>query len=144
MWSDTLLAAERSYLVRLALWGVASASIGTALLLVITVRRVVAPIVTQFAIQTVAWGSAVLVVAAIGWHGSSMRDVAAATRLDRLTWFIAGVDLGVVGIGVVLGVGGWLMGHRLGVVGAGIGVLVQGLALLLLSLSFAANLARLV
>jgi hypothetical protein len=144
MWSDTLLAAERAYLVRLALWGAASASIGMALLLTITWRRLIAPIVTQFAVQTLAWGSLILVLAAIGWRGSSMRDVTAATRLDRMTWFSAGIDVGIVGVGIALGVGGWLMGRRLGVVGAGLGMLVQGLALLLLSLSFASTLARLV
>jgi hypothetical protein len=49
-----------------------------------------------------------------------------------------------VAIGVTLAVTAWLHGRRLAVVGAGLGVIVQGLGLLVLNLTFAAALARLI
>jgi len=144
MWSDTLLAAERSHLLRVILWAVTSATLGTILLLIITIRRVVAPVVQWFATQALVWGLLELVVAAASWRSLGMRDVSGATRLDRLTWLHIGLDAGIVGIGFTLAVVAWLQGRRLGVIGAGLGVVVQGLGLLLLNLTFASLLARLI
>jgi len=144
MWSDTLLAAERSHILRVILWAVTSATLGTALLLIITVRRVVAPVVQWFATQALVWGLFELVVAATTWGSLAMRDVSGATRLDRLTWLHIGLDAGIVGIGLTLAVVAWLQGRRLAVIGAGLGVVVQGLGLLLLNLTFASLLARLI
>ena len=144
MWSDTLLAAERSHILRVMLWAVTSATLGTALLLIITVRRVVAPVVQWFATQALVWGLLELVVAATTWRSLAMRDVSGAARLDRLTWLHIGLDAGIVGIGLTLAVVAWLQGRRLAVIGAGLGVVVQGLGLLLLNLTFASLLARLI
>jgi hypothetical protein len=144
MWSDTLLAAERNHLIRLAVWAATSAAVGMILLLTITLRRVVAPIVSQFAVQMLAWGSLELLLTAAAWRSVSMRDVSAATRLDRITWFNAGLDVGVVGVGLSVAILGWVMGRRLGVIGSGLGMVVQGLALLVLNLTFVAILARLI
>ena len=144
MWSDTLLAAERSHLLRVILWAVTSATLGTILLLIITVRRVVAPVVQWFATQALVWGLLELVVAAASWRSLGMRDVSSATRLDRLTWLHIGLDAGIVGIGLTLAIVAWLQGRRLAVIGAGLGVVVQGLGLLLLNLTFASLLARLI
>jgi hypothetical protein len=144
MWSDTLLAAERTYLVRLAIWGVTSAVAGTALIALVTLRRITAPIIAQFAVQAVAWGSVNLAVATVAWRRLAMRDLSAATRLDRVIWLSAGLDVGLVGVGVSLAVTGWALGRRLGLVGAGIGAIVQGLALLLVHLTFLSVLGRLI
>ena len=144
MWSDTLLAAERSHLLRVVLWAVTSATLGTTLLLIITVRRVVAPVVQWFATQALVWGLLELVVAATSWRSLGMRDVSGATRLDRLTWLHIGIDAGIVGVGLTLAVVAWLHGRRLAMLGAGLGVVVQGLGLLLLNLTFASLLARLI
>jgi len=144
MWSDTLLAAERGHLIRLAIWGATCAMIGTALVVAITLRRIAAPIITHFAIQTLAWGSVNLVLAAVAWRALAMRDVSAATRLDRVAWLSAGLDVGLVGIGLTLASAGWMLGRRLSVIGAGLGVIVQGLGLLILHLTFISVLARLV
>lgn len=144
MWSDTLLAAERAHIIRLAIWGATSAMLGTALLTAVTLRRIVAPVLSQFAIQTVAWGSLNLTIVGAMWRGLSMRDISGATRLDRSVWFAAGLDAGLVGIGLTLTAVGWMLGRRLGLVGAGIGVIVQGLALLVLHLMFLSVLARLI
>jgi hypothetical protein len=144
MWSDTLLAAERSHLIRLAIWAFTSAALGTAFVIVITLRRVSAPIVSWFAVQTLAWGSLELIITAARWSALSMRDVSAATRLDRLTWFGIGVDVGIVGVGMTAALLGWKLTRNLRAFGGGLGVVVQGLGLLVLDLTFASILARLV
>ena len=143
MWSDTLLAAERAQLLRLAVWGGSSVLIATVLLAMLTIRRIDARIVWQFAVQSLIWGVAAVLLSAMAAHGLTMRDVSAATRLDRLTWFSAGLDVGIVAVGIALASAGW-GARRLGLVGAGLGVIVQGLALSVLHLTVLAVLARLV
>ena len=144
MWSDTLLAAERSHLIRVVLWAVTCAVLGSAVVSTLTLRRVAAPIILAFAIQTLAWGSAELIVAAARWQSLSMRDVSAATRLDRLTWFAVGLDVGIVGVGVAALVAARMSNRKLNVIGAGLGIIVQGLGLLVLDLTFVGIIARLI
>ena len=144
MWSDTLLAAERSHLIRLVLWAATSAVVGTAIIATLTIRRLTAPILLWFGIQSLAWGLVELVLTAIGFQELAMRDVSGATRLDRLTWFMAGLDVGIVATGVAVVAIAWTLGRRLGVIGAGLGIVVQGLGLLVMNLTFASLLARLV
>jgi hypothetical protein len=144
MWSDTLLAAERSHLIRIAIWALTSAALGTAFVTIIAVRRVSAPIVSWFAVQTLAWGSLELIVTAARWSALSMRDVSAATRLDRLTWFGIGIDVGIIGAGMTAALLAWKFTRNLRAFGGGLGVVVQGLGLLVLDLTFASILARLV
>lgn len=151
MWSDTLLVAERSHLLRLIAWGAGSVLAGTLLLVVLLVaaRRAgsaggeASPLLLHFAVQTAAWGAIDLAIAAAAWRGLAMRDVDGATKLDRLLWLNAGLDVGYVAVGVTLAVAGCLLGRRLGAVGAGIGVVVQGAALLLLDAKFIAVMAAL-
>lgn len=144
MWSDTLLAAERNHLIRMIIWAVTSATLGTALVAFITVRRTVAPILQSFAVQALAWGLVELIVAAASWQLLDMRDVSAATRLDRMTWLYVGLDVGIIGVGVTLAIVSWMQGRRVALVGAGLGVVVQGLGLLVLNLTFASVVARLI
>ena len=144
MWSDTLLAAERSHLIRVVIWSVTSAVLGTTFVAIIAGRRMSAPIALWFAIQTLVWGSVELIVAAARWSALSMRDVSGATRLDRLTWFAIGIDAGIVAAGITAVVMARRLTRNLGAVGGGLGVVVQGLGLLVLDLTFASILARLV
>ena len=144
MWSDTLLAAERSHLIRVLLWAATSATLGSVLVALVTVRRLNAPIVSWFAIQTVVWGTVELMIAVGRWQSLSMRDVSAATRLDRLTWLAIGLDVGLIGVGVSTALLAWRPRHSLGAFGGGLGVLVQGLGLLVLDLTFASILGRLI
>jgi len=144
MWSDTLLAAERSHLIRLLLWAATSATLGTVVVAIVSVRRRNASIVFWFAIQTLVWGTAELMIAVGRWQSMSMRDVSAATRLDRLTWFAIGLDVGLIGIGVSTALIAWRRKQSLGAFGGGLGVLVQGLGLLVLDLTFATILGRLI
>jgi hypothetical protein len=70
------------------------------------------------------------------------RDIASATRLDRVLWLNIGLDAGYVLVGITLVMAAWRLGRRFGLVGAGIGVVVQGVALALLDLMLAAQISR--
>ena len=144
MWSDTLLLAERTQLIRLVLWAMTSAMLGTALVTIITLRRLAAPIIRGFAIQTMVWGVLEVMAAVVRWQMLAMRDVSSARRLDHLTWFTVGLDVGIVGVGVTALVVAWLSRQRLNLTGAGLGIIVQGLGLLVLDLTFASTIARLI
>lgn len=143
MFSDTLLLAERAHLNRILVWGAASVLVGTLLLAFVTARRVGSPLLLHFAVQTAAWGAIDLVIALVARRGLALRDVSGATRLDRFVWFNNGLDVGYVAVGLTLAIVGWQLGRRLGLVGAGVGIVVQGLALLVLDLRFSNTLARL-
>src|SRR3954447_4115722 len=134
MWADTLLAAERAHVLWLLLWGGGSALVGTALLAWLRVGRRRSALLEQFGLQTAAWGAVVLVFGAMARASTAARDLAGATRLDRLLWLTLGLDVGYVLVGVTLLMTGWLLGRRLGIVGAGLAVVVQGGALALLHL----------
>jgi hypothetical protein len=84
----------------------------------------------------------VLALAGLGWRGLALRDVAGATRLDRILWLNIGLDVGYVAVGLTLALLGWALGRRLALVGAGMGVIVQGLGLVVLDAWFAAAIAR--
>ena len=143
MWSDSLLLAERAHLLRLLAWGAGSVLAGSAIAALRAARRARSPLLTHFAIQTAAWGAIDLLLAGLAWRGLEMRDVAGAARLDRLLWLNTGLDVGYVAVGVTLAVAGWTLGRRLGAVGAGLGVVVQGIALLALDARFIGVLGRL-
>jgi hypothetical protein len=142
MWADTLLAAERAHLVRLLIWGMSSILAGTALLAWLRVGARRSALLEHFAIQTAAWGAVDLALAAVARGTLAPRDVAAATRLDRFLWLNIGLDVGYVLVGLALLTVGWRLGRRLGLVGAGLGVVVQGSALLVLDLVLAARISR--
>ena len=134
MWADTLLALERAHLERLLWWGAASVAMGLLLLGVLRARRAASPLLRHLAIQTAAWGGVDVALALHAWRGLRLRDHAGATTLDRLLWLNLGLDAGYVGIGATLALTGWVVGRRLGAVGAGLGVVVQGAALFVLDL----------
>jgi hypothetical protein len=142
MWADTLLAAERAHILRLLLWGGGSALVGTALLAWLHTGRRRSALLEQFGIQTAAWGAAELVLGAIARASVATRDLAGATRLDRLLWFELGLDAGYILVGLTLVTSGWALGRRLGIVGAGLAVVVQGIALALLHLLLAGQISR--
>ena len=143
MWADTLYLAERNHLLRLAAWGAACVLAGTALVLLLAMRRSRSPLVHHFALQTGAWGAVELLVALMLWRGIAYRDLAGFTRLDRFLWLRVGLDAGTIAIGLTLALTGWQLARRLGLLGAGLGVLVQGLALLVLDAWLIGVLARL-
>jgi hypothetical protein len=142
MWADTLLSAERTLFLRLLVWGAASVLVGTALVAWLWARGRPSSLLEQFAILTAGWGAVEVVYAAVARAGLAPRDLAGATRLDRLLWLTIGLDIGFVLIGLTLVATGWRLGRRLGLVGAGTAVVVQGTALLLLDLLIASQISR--
>lgn len=142
MWADTLLAAEGAHLLRVLLWGAASLFVGTGLLAWLRLGAHRSTLLEQFAIQSAAWGTVELALAALARASLSIRDLAAATRLDRLLWLSLGLDAGYVMLGLALALVGWRLARHLGYVGAGIAIIVQGGALALLDLTFAIQISR--
>lgn len=142
MYADTLLSLERAHLLRLIAWGAASVIAGTALLAWLRVGARQSSLLRHFAIMSTAWGGFDLVLGLVLSTQLSIRDIAGATRLDRLVWLNIGLDVGYVLVGLTLAVVGWKVARRLGLVGAGIAVVVQGFALALLDLMLAAQVSR--
>lgn len=138
MWADTLLALERGHLLRLALWGGGSVLAGSALLAWLALAHRVAPLLRHFAIQCAAWGLVDLAIVAWAWRGLALRDFAGAQGLVSFLWFNVGLDAGYVAVGATLALTAWRWGPRPAAVGAGAGVIVQGLALALLDLRLVA------
>jgi len=134
MWSDTFLAIERTHFLRIAAWGAACLLVGTALLALVALRRQRWSLAQHFALQTALWGAVDVALALLAMRQLRPPDYAAAVRFDRFVWWSLGVDIGGAAVGVTLALAGWLLGRRLGAVGAGIGVLVQGAALVAIDL----------
>lgn len=141
-WADSLLALERLHLLKLAVWGGLSVLLGSALLAWLRLGRRESAMLRHFAIQTAAWGAVDLALVAWARTGLALRDREAAIALDRFVWLNIGLDAGYVAVGVALALCGWLLGRRAGLVGAGSGVVVQGLALAVLDLQLAASIVR--
>jgi hypothetical protein len=142
MWADTLYLAERAHLLRLFAWSGGSLVVGALLLALPAVRRR-SPLALNFALQTAAWGAVVLAFATLSWRGLRFRDLDGYTQLDRLLWLNVGLDVGYVGIGATLLVTALVLGRRLAPAGAGLGIIVQGLALLVLDVVLLVRLAAL-
>lgn len=134
MWADALLSLERTHLLRLALWGGASVLLGTLVLAWLATRGTRSPLLQHFAIQTAAWGAVDLAICAWAWRGLALRDLDGATSLVSFLWLNVGLDVGYAGVGLTLALCSWRFARRLGGVGAGIGIIVQGLALAVLDL----------
>lgn len=142
VWADTILYAERQHLLRLILWGGSSIIAATAVVTTMSLRRIRSPLLTHFAAQTAAWGTIVGIIAGIELNAATMRDLSGAARLERLLWMNVGLDAGYVAIGVVLAAFSWVAAKKLSGVGAGAGIVVQGLALLVIDLQFASVISR--
>jgi hypothetical protein len=142
VWADTLLRAEQQHLLRLLFWAGLSVVAGTCVAATLRLRRIRSPLLVQFAGQMAGWGVVIGAIAAVEWSRAHLRDVSGAARLERVLWMNVGFDVGYVGVGMVLAVSAWLLARKMAPVGAGIGIVVQGLALLLIDLQFAAVVSR--
>lgn len=141
-WADTLLDIERLHVLKILVWGALSVAVGTALFALVRVRRIDSPLLQHFAIQSAAWGLIDMAIAIWAKQGLRLRDLAGAVALDRFVWLNVGLDVGYIAVGATLVLAGWTLGRRLGLVGAGAGVIVQGCALALLDLQLAAAIVR--
>lgn len=136
-----LLDVERGHLVRLLVWSLASMLAGTVCLA--WRRRAAAPSFWLHAgIQSVAWGAVDLGIVALAWSGLSPRDLAGAIALDRFLWLNVGLDVGYAMVGATLVILGMRAPVRLGLVGAGVAVIVQGVALAVLDLVLSARIVH--
>ena len=142
MWADTLLAAERVHLLRLALWGAASLLVGTALVVMLHLGRPRSSLLKHFGIQTALWGAVELGAALLLLRSLDLRDLSGATRLDRLLWMNIGLGMGYALVGLTLVVIGWRAVSRFGLVGAGIAIVLQGAALTTIDLLLAGQISR--
>lgn len=134
MWADTLLELERGHLQRLLMWGAICMVTGTALFAWLTWRRTAAPMLRHFAIQTAAWGAINALIALRSFRTLTMRDFGGTQELLNILWLNTGLDVGYAAVGATLAIAGWRWGMRLGAIGAGAGVIVQGIALTVLDL----------
>lgn len=141
-WADTLLQMEQLHLLKLQLWAILSIVAGSGILALLRVRRTESPLLSHFAVQSAAWGAVDLAIVFWARRGLHLRDLAEAVALDRFVWLNIGLDVGYVAVGVTLALLGWRFGRRLGLVGAGLGVVLQGLALTVLDLQLAAVIVR--
>jgi len=142
MWADTLLAAERAHLLRLIAWAGACVLLGTALLALLRVRGQRSDLLDRFGLFTALAGGTELVLAAWVLHGLELRDLAGATRLDRMLWLRIGLESGVILAGAVLLFAARRPVWRTGLMGGAIAMVVQGTALALLDLLLAAQISR--
>ena len=142
MWADQVLAFERAHLARLLLWGAASLAVGLGCWAFVRIKRLDVPLLRHFAIQTGAWGAVDLVLALAARPTLALRDYDGVTSLDRFLWFNCGLDVGYVAVGVTLSWCGWKLATSKGLLGAGLGIVMQGAALLLLDLRLAALLSQ--
>jgi hypothetical protein len=142
VWSDTFLHAEQQHLLRLLLWAALSVLAATAIIALVAMKRIRSVFLSHFALQMALWGIVIGTIAAIEWHGLQLRDLSGAARAERLLWMNVGVDAGFAGMGSVLALCGRILVRNAAAVGAGAGILVQGLGLLLIDLQFAAMVSR--
>lgn len=134
MWADTLLVLEREHLQRLLLWGVLSIATGTSLFARLAWKRSDATMIRHFAIQTAVWGGVVVLSAARSWQRLALRDYAGMQELVNILWLNTGFDVGYAAVGLTLVLTAWRWGPRLGALGAGTAVIVQGIAFAILDL----------
>ena len=130
------------HLFRLLVWGGGSVLVGTLVFALLAWRRPATTMLRHFAIQMIGWGMLEIAYVAVAWQRLALRDVSGATRLDRLLWLNLGLDLGLMVLGIVVGAIGWRLGRRLGLLGTGVGVVVQAMALFLINAQLAALISR--
>lgn len=149
VWSDVILQIERLYTLRLLFWGASSTVVGTGLL-VLSLTQGGSTMIRRFAVVCAVFGACELILAAIGYRHLALRDLAGATRLERLAWMQLGLYLGLVAVGAVTCVVARSVASRAGAstdvalpsIGTGIAVALHGLALATLELILLAGVSH--
>lgn len=150
MWSDFVQHAEQLHYLRLAVWGALSTLAGTLLLVVAHVRGSGTALIRQFGTICGVCGAIELLVALISYRAVNLRDLSAATRLDRLAWLQLGLYVGLAGIGVAGALASFAVRlpseeskeRTLALIGAGAAIALQGIALATLELLLIASISR--
>jgi hypothetical protein len=150
MWADVVLEIERLYLLRLLFWAATSTVAGTALLVLTMALGRGSMMIRRFAVVCALLGGVELIAGVIEYRRLGLRDLAAATRLERFAWLQLGLYVGLVAVGATICALGRMVSFRaaasrdvaLGVMGSGIAVALHGLALVTLELLLLAALSR--
>lgn len=142
MWADTFLGVEQRHVFSLLFWGASTVLCATILATTLAVQSRKSAFLAHFAIQLAVWGMLAIIIGAIEWHGIHLRNVASATRVEHLMWLRTGLDIGVVGIGLSLAATGRVLGRTPAVSGAGIAIIVHGLALFAIDVQFVGAVSR--
>ena len=150
IWADVVLQIERLYLLRLLFWAATSTVAGTALLVLTIALGRGSIMIRRFAIACALFGVLELIAGVIGYRRLALRDLAAATRLERFAWLQLGLYVGLIAVGVTICALGRMLSCRttagrdvsLRVIGTGIAVALHGLALATLELLLLAALSR--
>lgn len=142
MWADILLRAEQQHAISLLLWGALTVLSATVIAVTLAVQNRASPLLAQFATQLAFWGLLAALVSGIEWHGLHVRDAAGAARVERLAWMRIGFDVGIVGMGITLAAAAGIIGRKLGAIGAGIAIVLHGLALFAIDVQFASGVSR--
>ena len=150
MWADTLQVAERLHFLRLCLWGALATLAGTALFVLAYVRAERPALLRRFALVCGLLGLTELLIGLVAYRVVPLRDIAAATRLDRFAWLQLGLYLGMTVAGVTFALASrvkklassGLAETSLARIGAGVAVALHGLALATLELLLIADVSR--
>ena len=142
MWADSFLRFEQQHVFLLLLWAGSTVLSGTSIAIVLAAQHRESPLLAHFAMQLAGWGVLAGILAGVEWHGIHLRDVAGATRVERLAWLRIGFDLGIMGMGVILAAAGRVMARSPRMVGAGMAVVINGLALFAIDVQFVGNVSR--
>jgi Family of unknown function (DUF6992) len=142
VWADLVLRAERNHADELLAWAALSLVMATASLVLTKGRRGRSPLLAAFGSQLAVWAVVIGAVGAIELQRLTMRDLSSATRLERITWARAGLDVGIVGIGLVLGGASHVLARSQRGWGAAAAIVASGLALFVIDLRLLAVISR--
>lgn len=142
MWADLVLRAERQHAAELLAWAALSLIMATASLVLTRARRERSPILGGFAVQLALWSFVIGAVAVVEWYQLAIRDLSGATRLERLTYARAGLDVGIVACGAVLAGASRVLGRSSRGMGAAAAIATHGVALLVIDLRLIAAISR--
>lgn len=138
MWADTVFTLEYHHLMRLMIWGASCAVAGTLALVWCVRKSVEAPLVRAFAMTCLVGGAATVVAALTGWRGLALRDFAGLQQLLGVLWLVTGMAVGVMASAVAIMLLAFRHEARPTVMGAGLSVFVQALALMVFHIGFIA------
>jgi len=142
VWADSFLHAEQQHVLLLLVWSGLSVLAGTATALLLVARHRASVLLMSFAKQLVLWGLVIAVAVVLERHGIRLRDVASATRVERLLWMRIGFDIGIVGMGTMLTIAGRRLARSQGAIGAGIAIALHGMALFIVDAQLATMVSR--
>jgi hypothetical protein len=142
VWADLVLRAEREHAIVLLVWAALSLIMATASLVLAKAGRQQSSVLGGFASQLAMWALAIGVVGIVEWNQLTMRDLAAATRLERLMYARAGFDVGIIGAGGVLAGASHILARSARGLGAAAAIAAHGLALLVIDLRLIAAISR--